>query len=65
MKREKHYPDKTQCQRKKVRMVDVSQVDLSKIRFETSLKKYGNNTELEQIRLCQNILTPKGIFCSE
>lgn len=36
MKREKLYPDKTQCQRKKVRMVDVSQVDLNKIKFETS-----------------------------
>ena len=43
MKREKHYPDKTQCQRKKVRMVDVSQVDLNKIKFGSS--KYNMSAE--------------------
>ena len=46
MKREKHYPDKTQCQRKKVRMIDVIKVDLNKIKFDPS----KSNMSVEELK---------------
>ena len=46
MKKEKHYPDKTQCQRKKVRMIDVIKVDLNKIKFDPS----KSNMSVEELK---------------
>lgn len=46
MKREKLYPDKTQCQRKKVRMIDVIKVDLNKIKFDPS----KSNMSVEELK---------------